>query len=226
MKYEQGLTGVVEPEKGFDIRITAKFKNARLVGAKEMLDLSSIELCQQIGIGYQGYLNYENLRCYPSRETQEKICRFFRRRGIYLNEAEVFPEQLRGINPRREYVSEGTIPTEKLLSLSHLSADDRKMLPIVESDVENLAEYSLLKDKVNSVLETLTHREREIIRLRFGLNPENRQYTYDEIGKIFSVVRERVRGIEAKAIRKLQHPVRSKKLEVFLETIMGIKSFQ
>ena len=85
----------------------------------------------------------------------------------------------------------------------------------VESPV-NLATYEMLKDKIEQVLSTLTYREREIIRLRYGLG-DGYTYTLEEVGRKFKVTRERVRQIEAKALRKLQHPVRSRKLEGFLE---------
>ena len=73
----------------------------------------------------------------------------------------------------------------------------------------------MLKDKIEQVLKTLTYREREIIKLRYGLG-DGYTYTLEEVGRIFKVTRERVRQIEAKAVRKLQHPVRTRKLEGFL----------
>jgi RNA polymerase primary sigma factor len=85
----------------------------------------------------------------------------------------------------------------------------------VESPV-NAATQEMLKDKIESVLKTLTYREREIIKLRYGLG-DGYTYTLEEVGRIFKVTRERVRQIEAKAVRKLQHPVRSRQLEGFLD---------
>ncbi len=76
----------------------------------------------------------------------------------------------------------------------------------------------MLKDRVEEVLKTLTYREREIIKLRYGIG-DGYTYTLEEVGKIFKVTRERVRQVEAKAIRKLQHPVRSRKLEGFLANL-------
>ena len=73
----------------------------------------------------------------------------------------------------------------------------------------------MLKDKIEQVLKTLTYREREIIKLRYGIG-DGYTYTLEEVGRIFKVTRERVRQVEAKAIRKLQHPVRARKLEGFL----------
>ena len=76
----------------------------------------------------------------------------------------------------------------------------------------------MLKEKIESVLDTLTYREREIIKLRYGIG-DGYTYTLEEVGKKFMVTRERVRQIEAKAVRKLQHPVRSRKLEGFLDSV-------
>jgi len=79
------------------------------------------------------------------------------------------------------------------------------------------ATHEMLKDKIERVLQTLTFREREIIKLRYGIG-DGYTYTLEEVGKIFKVTRERVRQIEAKAVRKLQHPVRARKLEGFLDS--------
>jgi RNA polymerase primary sigma factor len=77
------------------------------------------------------------------------------------------------------------------------------------------ASQGMLRKKIEGLLKTLTYREREIIRLRYGLG-DGYTYTLEEVGRIFKITRERVRQIEAKAVRKLQHPVRSKQLEGFL----------
>ncbi len=81
----------------------------------------------------------------------------------------------------------------------------------------------MLKDRVEEVLKTLTYREREIIKLRYGIG-DGYTYTLEEVGKIFKVTRERVRQVEAKAIRKLQHPVRSRKLEGFLDNVTPVQA--
>ncbi|HLN27639.1 MAG TPA: RNA polymerase sigma factor RpoD [Gemmataceae bacterium] len=81
------------------------------------------------------------------------------------------------------------------------------------------ATQEMLKDKIEQVLKTLTYREREIIKLRYGLG-DGYTYTLEEVGRIFKVTRERVRQIEAKAVRKLQHPVRSRQLEGFLDGVV------
>jgi len=78
------------------------------------------------------------------------------------------------------------------------------------------ATQEMLKERIDSVLKTLSYREREIIKLRYGIG-DGYTYTLEEVGRIFKVTRERVRQVEAKAIRKLQHPVRARKLEGFMD---------
>jgi len=95
---------------------------------------------------------------------------------------------------------------------SHLGdflADERTMSP------EDFATYEILKDELREVLDTLTVREKEVLELRFGLF-DGSSHTLEEVGKQFKVTRERIRQIEAKALRKLRHPSRAKKLKDFL----------
>jgi len=81
---------------------------------------------------------------------------------------------------------------------------------------EQTATTMMLKERLNEVLKTLTYREQEILKLRFGIG-NGSTYTLEEVGKRFKITRERVRQIEAKAVRKLQHPIRSRQLEGFLD---------
>ncbi len=85
----------------------------------------------------------------------------------------------------------------------------------VDSPVSS-ATQGMLRERIDLVLKTLSYREREIIKLRYGIG-DGYTYTLEEVGRIFKVTRERVRQVEAKAIRKLQHPVRARKLEGFLD---------
>jgi len=96
---------------------------------------------------------------------------------------------------------------------SHLGdfIEDRKIMSPVDT-----ASYELLKDQISDVLDTLTPREQRVLRLRFGLE-DGRSRTLEEVGKEFKVTRERIRQIEAKALRKLRHPTRSRKLKDYLE---------
>jgi RNA polymerase primary sigma factor len=94
-----------------------------------------------------------------------------------------------------------------------------ELIEDVQSDnpVRN-ANNGLLRQKIEALLKTLTYREREIIRLRYGLG-DGYTYTLEEVGRIFKVTRERVRQIEAKAVRKLQHPVRARNLKGFIDQV-------
>lgn len=96
---------------------------------------------------------------------------------------------------------------------SHLGdfiEDDKVPVPA------DAAAFTLLKEQLEEVLETLTERERKVLRLRFGLD-DGRARTLEEVGKEFKVTRERIRQIEAKALRKLRHPSRSRKLKDYLD---------
>ncbi|MHC4579751.1 MAG: sigma-70 family RNA polymerase sigma factor, partial [Planctomycetota bacterium] len=92
----------------------------------------------------------------------------------------------------------------------HFIEDEQAESPVTA------ASHEMLKDKIEGVLQTLTFREREIIKLRYGIG-DRYTYTLEDVGRIFKVTRERIRQIEAKAVRKLQHPVRARKLEGLLE---------
>ena len=90
---------------------------------------------------------------------------------------------------------------------------------IEDQDVQapaDAAAFELLKEQLDDVLETLTPREKKVLKLRFGLD-DGRSRTLEEVGQVFGVTRERIRQIEAKALRKLRHPMRSKRLKDYLE---------
>ena len=92
---------------------------------------------------------------------------------------------------------------------------------IADTSVEDPADaagQSMLKERLREVLQTLTEREQEVLKLRFGL-VDGYSRTLEEVGRRFKVTRERIRQIEAKALRKLRHPSRIKKLEGFAETL-------
>jgi RNA polymerase primary sigma factor len=98
------------------------------------------------------------------------------------------------------------------------SADSSFGELVEDSQTDNplkLASNGMLREKINGLLKTLTYREREIVRLRYGL-ADGYSYTLEEVGRIFKVTRERVRQIEAKAVAKLQHPVRSAELSEYV----------
>ena len=98
--------------------------------------------------------------------------------------------------------------------------DDSHLGDFIEDETaiapDEAANFSMLKEQLNQVLSTLSDREKKVLELRFGLN-DGTPRTLEEVGKEFEVTRERIRQIEAKALRKLKHPSRSQKLKDFLE---------
>jgi len=131
-----------------------------------------------------------------------------------------------------EIAEEMEMPVEKVREIMKISQEPVSLeTPIGEEEDSHLgdfipdedaqapadaAAYLLLKEQLEDVLETLTPREEKVLRLRFGLD-DGKPRTLEEVGQVFGVTRERIRQIEAKALRKLRHPSRSKKLKDFLE---------
>ena len=81
---------------------------------------------------------------------------------------------------------------------------------------QDAASYAMLREQIREVLHTLPPREEQVLKLRYGLE-DGRTHTLEEVGKKFNITRERIRQIEAKALRKLRHPSRSKRLKDFLD---------
>jgi RNA polymerase primary sigma factor len=127
-------------------------------------------------------------------------------------EMDIPPERVREIMKiAQEPVSlETPIGEEEDSHLGDFIEDEDALAPA------EAASFILLKEQLEEELETLTPRERDVLRLRFGLI-DGRARTLEEVGQKFNVTRERIRQIEAKALRKLRHPTRSKKLKDYLE---------
>ena len=154
-------------------------------------------------------------------ETINKMARIERQMTLELNREPTDPELAKKMGLSVDKIVEIRKISQDPVSLetpigeeddSHLGdflADERTMSP------EEFATYEILKDELREVLDTLTVREKEVLELRFGLF-DGSSHTLEEVGKQFKVTRERIRQIEAKALRKLRHPSRAKKLKDFL----------
>ena len=138
-----------------------------------------------------------------------------------------------GREPSPEEISkEMDMPVERVREILKISQEPVSLeTPIGEEEDSHLGDFiqddnvpvpaeaaaqTLLKEQLNEVLDTLTEREQKVLRLRFGMN-DGRARTLEEVGKEFDVTRERIRQIEAKALRKLRHPSRSRKLRDYLD---------
>ena len=138
-----------------------------------------------------------------------------------------------GREPKPEEIAkEMDMPVERVREILKISQEPVSLeTPIGEEEDSHLGDFiqddnvpvpaeaaaqTLLKEQLNEVLDTLTEREQKVLRLRFGMN-DGRARTLEEVGKEFDVTRERIRQIEAKALRKLRHPSRSRKLRDYLD---------
>ena len=154
-------------------------------------------------------------------ETINKLSRFQRQLTLELNreptDEEIAKKMGMTVDRVREVIKiaqdpvslETPIGEEDDSHLGDFVADERNMSP------EDYTIHELLKDEISDVLLTLTEREEQVLRLRFGLDDGSCK-TLEEVGQMFGVTRERIRQIEAKALRKLRHPSRSRKLKDFL----------
>ena len=141
-----------------------------------------------------------------------------------------------GREPTPEEIAERLdLPVDKVKSILKAAQEPISLdRPIGEDDDSNLGDFiedtsvvspahsaasAMLRDEVNEVLRTLTPREAKVIRLRFGLTEDGAQRTLEEVGAFFNVTRERIRQIEAKALRKLRHPTRSRRLKAYTELL-------
>ena len=154
-------------------------------------------------------------------ETINKLARIQRQLTLELNREPTEDELAEKMN----------VPVEKIREIYKISQDPVSLeTPIGEEDDSHLGDFikdernvspeefatnEMLKDEISEVLLTLTEREEKVIRLRFGLE-DGKSRTLEEVGQMFGVTRERIRQIEAKALRKLRHPSRSKKLKDYM----------
>ena len=155
-------------------------------------------------------------------ETINKLARIQRQLTLELNREPTEEELAKKMNISIEKIREIYKISQEPVSLetpigeeddSHLGdfiKDERNVSP------EEYATNEMLKDEISEVLLTLTEREEKVIKLRFGLE-DGKSRTLEEVGQMFGVTRERIRQIEAKALRKLRHPSRSKKLKDYMD---------
>ena len=205
------VRSVLEYVPYFRDKIFAVHVERPLVDSEELVDaLLDLDALQEIGVrpvliveGTDASALYEHTRVCEMRSALVEAP---------LKGGQLVRERVREIlKISQEPVSlETPIGEEEDSHLGDFIQDDNVPVPA------DAAAFSLLKEQLNEVLGTLTEREQKVLRLRFGLD-DGRARTLEEVGKEFNVTRERIRQIEAKALRKLRHPSRSRKLKDYLD---------
>ncbi len=209
---QEGNTGLMRAVDKYEYRRGYKFSTYATWWIRQAITRSIADQARTIRIPVHMIETMSKIRNVSKRLLQEKG----REPGIEEIAKEVkipVSEARRVLKISRHQISlDRTVGESADSAFGDFIEDDKAESPV------SAAAQEMLKEKIESVLDTLTYREREIIKLRYGIG-DGYTYTLEEVGKKFMVTRERVRQIEAKAVRKLQHPVRSRKLEGFLDSV-------
>ena len=209
---QEGNTGLMRAVDKYEYRRGYKFSTYATWWIRQAITRSIADQARTIRIPVHMIETMSKIRNVSKKLLQEKG----REPGIEEIAREVkisVSEARRVLKISRHQISlDRTVGESADSAFGDFIEDDKAESPV------SAAAQEMLKEKIESVLDTLTYREREIIKLRYGIG-DGYTYTLEEVGKKFMVTRERVRQIEAKAVRKLQHPVRSRKLEGFLDSV-------
>ena len=195
-------------------------KNELLIEARKRAGLTITEVAKRIGISFPAYSGYENGRLYPGKKSQKKICSFYGSMGIFLFEDDVFPEEIRDLSkkkyiPKKEPQSRPEITYLPLSDIRYISDHNPDIPAEYEMDLDMMRKY--LAEGVRNILSTLSSREERVLRMRFGLGEYGREHTLEEIGNSFGLSEERIRQIEALALKRLRHSKNAKSLKALLE---------
>ena len=174
-------------------------------------------LAQEVGVSKQAIACYERLRYLPPPFTARRLARV-----LGKSISELFPKSVRqltkvlNISREKGYCVKTQYPITGLIPLSSVPADE---LPTVDdSEIIKTAEREELVEIIRGVLGTLSPNQKDVINLRYGIANGNPS-TLEEIGRMFRITSERVRQIEAKALKRLRHPPRARRLAGFLELV-------
>jgi len=203
---------MVEEKQRAQVRLRLITYNARLIDCRKKMGLKQRELANYLGVSVTTVGHVETLRIIPSENIMDEFASFFNVDRDYL-----FPDEL--IEAMREGVFDQRVVDLQEKHLVRLTeARMEGLLPqgITEEEAIDAMDRELfLKKGLSEVLKTLTPREQRVLELRFGLE-DGRSRTLEEVGKEFNVGRGRIQQIEAKALRRLRHPSRSRRLKDYL----------
>lgn len=183
--------------------------NARLVDARKESAIVQIAMAQKIGISQERLRDIENLRALPTEDEMAKIACILEKPIDYL-----FPEELiRAIEAGVFSKRKAELAAPEIISLTE--AQHLRLVYDGEAALIEQISRAQLVQKISEVLKTLDPREAQVVELRFGFS-DGESLTLEEVGRRLGVTRERIRQIETKAMRKLRHPTRSRKLKDYL----------
>jgi len=190
------------------MRLRAKLtlRNEAMLAARKRFGLSQKSLAElaECPIGAVGELEALNYTRWNVRQIADRVAG-----ALELEPAQVMPAGVEGEQ------FDSTVSRVADVALDRLTQVQQNALPSPVMEADETALHDELAERIGKVLATLSYREREIVKLRYGLGDDGQAHTLAEVGRIFQVGKERVRQIEAKAIRKLQQPARSKELVAF-----------
>ena len=190
----------------FSIGIKHQLFNNEVRRRRLELGLTQKQLEERLG-GWSNLSGVETFKKYPTPLEAERLAK-----ALNTTVEILFPKWLEELKDKRTSVVTTHLVTERILDHPELKA-----LPSPDSmeKVEDKIDQELLKGKLGSALDTLLDREKKVLKLRYGLE-NGRQLSLEDTGREFGVTRERIRQIEAKALRKLRKPTRTKQLKGFL----------
>ena len=194
----------------FHFGVSTRLFNYNLKRKRIEKGLTMQQLADAVGVSLQTMFYYQSFRVYPPLDKAAKIAEVLE---TDLNT--LFPAEIASFRIKRqpEIKDQVRIPLSQALKLGYITP---RQLSTSDSAVDEELELAEMPAIVRSVLETLTPKEAKVVELRFGF-ADGRALTQGEVGAMFGVTRTRIGQIEAKALRKLRHPSRSRKLRGLLD---------
>lgn len=192
------------------IAIIAKARNGPMIAYRQQFKLNQTNAAKLAGVGLPTWLDLESMRF--NKVSVKSIDKIAMALNVHPNV--VAPPEIRG--KHLQWAETAFTDIDSRYLLNHIGNSQLLSHEVDVRSVGDAVDAEDMKDKISEILMTLTYREREVIKLLFGIKGTY-QHTLKDVAGIFKVSTDRVRQVRDKAIRKLQHPVRAGKIEKFLE---------